>query len=373
MKRPNPVSTSYAEHFRDAPTCTAYAPGRINIIGEHTDHAAGLAMPTAIDRGTWISLGPGKETEVYSLHHQERWSIKSGVTTDEPSWFTYVRGCTEALERQGHRVGNFRAAIGGDLPLGSGLSSSASLLVALLVGLRHLFEFDLDDRALLHTCRRVETQWLGVPCGLLDPLASLHSSENHVLLVDFSTEEWSEIPWCLKEWRWVAAHSGVARRLGESGYADRVEACKVAFETMSASHPSLSRWSDVQPEHLGVLDAVLRRRARHVITENERVMSAARALSRGDADGLGTLLLQSHASLRDDFAVSIAELDHLVRAAQEVPGCVGSRMMGGGFGGCTLNLVHRDAVREFSSRLENANGSSPPVFALNPAGGATIL
>ena len=371
MNGADQARSAFAKGYGGTPVCVGYAPGRINIIGEHTDHAAGLAMPSAIDRGTWIALAPGTVVEAHSLHHEQSWSIPTSGR--EPSWFTYVRGTAEALSRSGQAVGGFRATIAGNLPLGSGLSSSASLVVALLVGLRRLFDLKLDDMDLLRLCRAVEAEWAGVPCGLLDPLASLHSVDGHVLLVDFAAEEWSPLPWTLGEWRWVAAHSGVERRLSGTGYADRVAGCSEALTAVIDANSDVTGWQDVKREHLAGLDPNLERLGRHVIHENGRVMSAAQSLSLRDAAGLGALLLESHASLRNDFEVSTGELDHLVHAAQHLPGCVGSRMMGGGFGGCTLNLVHRDAVDEFTAALRGVDGKRPRSFVLIPSGGARVM
>lgn len=321
------VELAFRERFGRRPEVVAWAPGRINIIGEHTDYLGGLAMPAAIDRWVAVALAAGPN-EVHSLDLGSTW--RGGRPTN--SWQRYVSGCLSVFQAP-----TVAAVFGGDVPAGAGISSSAALTLAWMNGLRALTGRALDDLDLCRLAQRVEHEHLGVPCGLLDQVASQLSREGHLLVVDFSADAVRYVPAVADGLCWIALHTGVKRELAASAYATRVAECARELEAIRARHPEVRVYRDVTL-------ATATGRLRHMVAENARVVAAAESR---DGARLGALLLESHASLRDIYEVSCPELDRMVEMAAAQPACLGARLMGGGFGGCTLNLVRVDGASDF--------------------------
>ena len=313
----------------------AHAPGRVNLIGDHTDYTGGLVLPMAIDRRTTVEGAPGGDVvELRSEAEPEVARVPLTVgdpASVEPAWARYVAGVVAELRP----ARGLRGVVRSDVPLGAGLSSSAALEVAVALALG----FDGERRALAALCQRAEQRASGVPCGIMDQLTAVAGVEGHALLIECDTLAVTPVrlPASLDV---VVVHSGERRALAGSEYAARRADCEAAAEAIGPLRAATL--ADVE----AIEDPRLRRRARHVVTENARVAAFAGALAVGDAAGAGALMLESHASLRHDFDVSTAALDALVARLSETPGVHGARLTGAGFGGCVVALGDPGALSE---------------------------
>lgn len=326
----------FQQIFDAAPTVQSSAPGRVNLLGEHTDYNDGFVLPTAIPQETTVFLG-------FSSNHQhhfysaelEEWVDITDANTDfaqQPQGFaSYVFGCIRMLEQVGHEVPPVNVFITSAVPMGSGLSSSAALEVAMLRGLRSLLHLDLDDVKIAQLGQQAEIQYAGVHCGIMDQMASSLADPQHLLFLDTRTLDRQKIP-LPQDTEVVVMDSGIPRKLATSGYNQRRAECEEAARLLHVK--ALRDVSD--PESVETLPEPLRRRARHVVTEDNRVLEVRQGVS---AERFGELMNASHASLRDDYEVSVAGLDQLVEILQETPDVFGARLTGAGFGGACVALV----------------------------------
>jgi galactokinase len=362
------AARAYTEGFGEDPELVASAPGRINLIGEHTDYNGGFVLPCAVGRRVAVAVGRGGG-ELYSTNFDE--TRRMGREKDS-SWADYPRGVACAFGEKGRRVGDFRAAFAGDVPLGSGLSSSAAIEAATALALDALFGLEMDRKELAVLCQRAENEFVGVRSGIMDQYASLLCEEGAALLVDCRSLEAESVPLDLKGagLALLVCDTRVERGLADTGYNDRRAACERAAGTLG-----VEQLRDAQQEDLGRLSGEELKRARHVVTENARVLEATDALRVGNFEKLGRLMFASHASMRDDFEISTRELDAFVELA-EAAGALGARLTGAGFGGSAIALVRageagtlgRDAGRVFAER-----GFEEPVFyEFVPAAGAEV-
>jgi len=329
-----------------ARSVTAFAPGRVNVIGEHTDYNQGLALPFAIEQGVTVRAtaapgedGAGGRIEALALDLGERDSFPLRDPGAAEGWRAFVRGAAAELAAAGARPPGALLEISGDVPRGGGLSSSAAMTVALALALLALqpdapAAEDLrgDPLALARLCSRVENEWTGARTGLLDQLASLCGAREAALLIDFRSLVVEQVPLELAGWRFVVADSNERHSHASSGYNERREECARASELLG-----VESLRDARPEQLAELPAPLQERARHVVEENGRVLAATRALRDGDMPALGALLSASHASLRDLFAISTPAVE-ATAARLLAAGAAGARLIGGGFGGSVLAL-----------------------------------
>ncbi|WP_258038823.1 galactokinase [Streptomyces sp. SM12] len=355
------------------------APGRVNLIGEHTDYNDGLVLPFALPHRTVVAVGR-RGDGLLALASAERPDEPLAVPLDrlapgEPGgWGAYPAGVLWALREDGHRLGGVSVAVASDVPPGAGLSSSAALEVASAGAFGDLFRLGLDGRRLAAAGRRAEHAFAGVPCGVMDQLASACCRPGHALLLDTRELGLRHIPFAPHEQglALLVADTRVNHRLAEGGYADRRAGCEAAAAVLGV--PSLREVPvDDLPERLAALPAELLALARHVVTENERVRQMARLLEAGRLRESGPLLVAGHVSLRDDFAVSCPELDSVVDAALRA-GALGARMTGGGFGGSAVVLAETDAVDAVSAAVRTAARAAghpePRIFRADPAAGA---
>lgn len=348
------------------------APGRINVLGEHTDYIGGMSLPTAIDRWCAVALRPvpAGTLRIRALDLDETWTGTVGSVPDAPSWARTMAGAVAEFCRRVPLSVGLEAAVSGDVPRGGGLSSSAALCVSWLNALQALSGSDLSDLDLAQAAQAVEHTWTGVQCGLLDQTASQCSTGRGYLQVDFRDFTLRQVESSLSGVAWLVLDTGVRRELAGSAYATRVA------EVRAGLHRALgegAHWRDLSASDLSHGD-VLDQRLGHGLAENERVMAGVAAIQAGDAAALGRLLDESHASLRDDYAVSCAELDTLVEAARGEPGCLGARMMGGGFGGCAVALVEASRAQAIADAVLVAYRAShphrPTAFVVRPTAGA---
>ncbi len=358
--RPRPISVAIG-----------WAPGRINLIGEHTDYSDGFVLPAAIDR--LVAIAGRAEDEpvasVYSAHHGEwaRFYLDGAADADEaeklPAWARYVQATWRQLMLAGAAppTPGFSAAIAGDVPLGAGLSSSAALEVATAMFARALGGAELEPLAVARLCQQAEQAGATVRVGIMDQAAACLGRPQHAILLDCRSLAAEYIAADLPGLAWVVFDTGTPHELAASEYNVRRAQCEAVVArlapALAAAKPGrvVATLRDVTladlATHGALLDETLLRRARHVVTEDERTLRAAEALRRGDAAEFGQLMNASHVSLRDDFAVSCPELDAAVEIAQTTPGTLGARMMGGGFGGSIIALVEHDALETLAGRL----------------------
>jgi galactokinase len=382
---PGPVA-EFARCFGRAPELGARAPGRVNLIGEHTDYNEGWVLPCAIDRDTRVLAARRDDSRlrVRSRERAETREFDSRELVKQGDWIDYLQGVVSALAERGHAVRGLDLLVESDVPPGSGLSSSAALGVAFATVLDLALDIGLDAEARARIAHRGETGFVGVACGILDPFASALGRRDHALRLDCRSARASLVPLPPARLAWLVAHSGVARRLADAGYGDRVAECRRAFEAArdaGLAPPGARALRDLAPADLPALERglepLLFRRARHVITENARVLRFAEAIAAGDLETAGALLREGMASLRRDFEVSTPELDALCEIADALPGVYGSRLTGAGFGGCTLHAVAPEAADRVAEQLarafERRMGRRCPVSRVRPADGAGAL
>jgi galactokinase len=352
------LSEAFRERFGGAPDGVSEAPGRVNLIGEHLDYNEGLVLPCAIDRSVLVAYALRGDATVraHALDFSETTELALNGCIERDAaqpWSNYVRGCVFVLREAGYSGPGADLAIDGDVPIAAGLSSSAALEVATLGALRAAWGADLDNRQLALLGQRAENEFVGVQCGIMDQLASALGVAEHALLIDCRTLSCEAIPLRFEERgvELVVVDSAVPRRLEQSAYNQRREECAEAARLLGVAALRDASVADLERVELpGALD----RRARHAVAELRRVEESVQALRAGDLETFGLLMNASHASLRDDFEVSCPELDRLVELAQALPGVLGARLTGAGFGGCTVNLVRADAVEEFEARVVGA-------------------
>jgi galactokinase len=376
----------FRRRFGCAPEVAARAPGRVNLIGEHTDYNEGLVLPCAIDRETLVLAARRGDprVRVYSRERAEEREFDSCASEPGGDWLDYVQGVVAALRERGIDTGGFDIAIASEVPPESGLSSSAALELALVTALDRLLDLALDATARCHLAHRAETAFVGVPCGIMDQFASGLARRDCALRIDCRSLQVAAVPWPGPRLRLLIADSGVRRALAAGAYGERRRECLEAFETArraGAAPPGATALRDLGPERLASLERVLPprlfRRTRHVVLENQRVDATCAALLAGDLAAAGAALREGMRSLREDFEVSTPELDALCELADAVPGVYGSRLTGAGFGGCTIHLVDPAASQEVSeivaSGFERRFGRRPPLLVASPADGASVV
>jgi galactokinase len=371
----DPIAAAEPDRIR-----VVHAPGRVNLIGEHTDYNDGFVLPAAIDMGISIALVPGgdRRVELTRVDTGERAAIElDDLGPAAGRWSDYVAGTAWSMADAGLPTQGFRGLLASDLPAGAGLSSSAALELASAWALTAGERPATDTMSLARLAQRAENEFVGVACGLMDQFAVSFGVADHVLLLDCRSLEHRAVP-VPAGTSLVICHSGAPRTLATSEFNARRAACERAVATFQAIEPSVRALRDVTPDLLAVatsrLDEEARRLARHVVTENERVLATVEALAAGDLDAVRAAMAASHRSLRDDYRVSSPALDALVEIAASVPGVVGARLTGAGFGGCTVNLVRDDAAAALrdaiTSRYPAIAGLTPRVFEVRAADGA---
>ena len=358
------------------------APGRVNLIGEHTDYNGGFVLPMAIDRETVAAAAPrpDRTVRVCSLDRGEEMSFD----LDHPGeprrgiWLDYVEGVARALEGRGARLSGADVMLSSDVPSGAGLSSSAALEISVGLALSEVSGAGVDRVTLALAGQQAEHTYVGALVGIMDQFVAALGREGHALLIDCRTLEATPVPLDTSRVRVVITDSNVKHELSASEYNVRRAECEEGVRLLGRSLPGVEQLRDVSVEGFerfaGELPEVVRRRCRHVVTENARTLAAAEALRRGDLREVGRLMRLSHESLRDDYEVSCRELDFLAETAWGLAGVLGSRMTGGGFGGSTVSLVRRENLAEFESvvaeEYRKRFGFAPTVYVSDAGGGA---
>ena len=374
MKR---VTDAFAAEYGGRPDFVARAPGRVNLIGEHTDYNDGFCLPMAIDRATWIALRPREgEVSVHALDMADALTFAlDALSREGADWGRYVTGVAWALQENGYTLAGWEGVLSGDVPIGSGLSSSAALEMVVARAFAAVSGFAWDATRMAQIVQQTENHWLGLQSGIMDQLISANGIAGHALLMDCRSLALTPVP-LPPGTSIVIMDTRTPRGLVNSAYNERRAECERAAAALGvpalrdAGPAALARAADR-------LDPVVFRRARHVITENERTLAAAEALRANAAATLGALMNASHDSLRDDYEVTSGTLDAMVDSARRQPGCLGARMTGAGFGGCAIALVRAVAVAPFiaavSREYEQRTGLTPDLFVAQPADGASLV
>ncbi len=334
-----------------------FAPGRVNLIGEHTDYNNGFVLPCALTFGTYLAIRVN--TSGIIRFHSENFPFSSEVPTameryrKTGEWIDYPLGVIDILKAKGMEVPGMDLFFSGDIPAAAGLSSSASIEMVTAFALNSMLngEMSVTELAHPHLCRRAENEFVGVNCGIMDQFAVGNGKRDHAIFLNCGTMMSHLVPARLPGYRLVVVNTGKQRGLAGSKYNERVSECRMAVQALSSvlKINSLGEigWDQFNEFSDRITDPVVLRRARHVVAENKRVLEAVRALMTGDSDGFGKLMVESHASLRDDYEVTGVELDTLTRIQLEQEGVLGARMTGAGFGGCTVSFVMNDQLDDF--------------------------
>jgi galactokinase len=352
------------------------APGRVNLIGEHTDYNDGFVLPMAIDRRTYVAIAPTEDRRVrvasMTLKDEVQFALDQPDSFPAHEWAKYVAGVAWTLQRRGVALKGADILIDSDVPIGGGLSSSAALEVALGKALTTIATSTIDPKELALAAQKAEHEFVGARVGIMDQLAVTLGRKHHALLIDCRSLETKQIALANLNAAIVVCNTNVKHELASSAYNQRRLECEQGVELLRSFLPDIQALRDVSvaqfEKHEDELPEPLRRRCRHVITENARTLKAAEALERGDRETLGELMHESHESLRTDYEVSCRELDLMVEIASRHDGVLGARMTGGGFGGCTINIVRNDELRSFAKTVGEeyraATGSDPNVYVV---------
>ncbi|HUN06495.1 MAG TPA: galactokinase [Aggregatilineales bacterium] len=372
------VIDAFQRKFGAPPAIVVRAPGRVNLIGEHTDYNDGFVLPMAIDRAAWIALRPRTDRRlvVQSLDFDQSVDVDlNQMTNTGPGWAEYLKGVAWALTDSGKQLEGWEGVTAGDVPIGAGLSSSAALELATARAFATVSQLDWNPAQMALLSQRAENKWVGVNCGIMDQMISAAGAAGHALLIDCRSLENQLVP--LPPGNAVIVLDTATRRgLVDSAYNERRAQCEAAarfFNVKALRDVSVAQFEARAAE----LDEVTRRRARHVVTENDRTLKAAEVMRAGDAAALGLLMNASHDSLRDDFEVTNSALNVIVEIARQQPGCWGARMTGAGFGGCAVALVKAEAATAFDQAVTTAytqaTGLTPNVYICHASDGASVV
>ena len=347
------VEAKFKELFKEEPLLLR-SPGRVNLIGEHTDYNHGYVLPAAIDKAIYFAISPrtDRRCELYALDLNDEHTFDIGQLRSSPKgWPNYLMGVVDQLLKRGYHTGGFNCVFGGDIPIGAGLSSSAAIEAGLAFALNTIFELGIEDLELVKLAQKAENEFVGVQCGIMDQYINIFGEQDHALRLDCRSLESQRYP-IDHNVSIVLFDTRVSHSLASSEYNRRRRECNEGVETVRKSYPKVTHLRDVSVEMLAEfnaeMDPVTYRRCRYVVEENDRVLKACCALEHNDLAQFGCLMYETHEGLSRDYEVSCSELDYLVESVRGNSSVYGARMMGGGFGGCTINLVEQgetEAVR----------------------------
>ncbi|SFT88610.1 galactokinase [Algoriphagus locisalis] len=353
------IAQSFENLFGSSPIL-AFAPGRINLIGEHTDYQDGLVFPAAVAQGIWVAIQKNNlpTCRIYSEDYSEEFVFDiNSFSPKKGHWANYTMGMVAQFQQAGYKLEGFDLVFGGNIPA-SGLSSSAALSVAVGTALSALFKLEISQKSIVLYAQKSEHLFAGVKCGIMDPYASAFGKANHALLLDCRTNKHIEVAVDFMSHSLLLVNSKVKHNLADSAYNKRRESCEESVKILQSIYPDATTLRDIPVEDLAKVQQTLPNelflKAKHVITEIERVNLASKALNESDLISFGALLKESHKSLSKDFEVSCVELDFLAEKSWKLPGVIGSRMMGGGFGGCTINLISNESLETFQTEIHTA-------------------
>lgn len=387
----NKIKQAYTERFGASPLMIQ-SPGRVNLIGEHTDYNDGFVLPAAIDKVIYMAMGRNNLGKIRLLSvDMDMKTFETPVSAEyqkvETHWANYILGVVNEMQKAGYNPGKgegeggFDCVFGGTIPIGAGLSSSAALEGGIALGLNELFQLDMSRKEMALISQRAENLFVGVQSGIMDQFANLHGKKNSVIKLDCRTLDYERYPFEWNNVRILLCDTKVRRELAGSEYNVRRQQCEEGVAVIKKSHPEVKNLRDVSfeqlEEHKQKMDPVVYRRCRYVLEENRRLLDGCEDLMQGDLEGFGKRMYQSHYGLKNDYEVSCEELDILVEAVEPLDGVLGARMMGGGFGGCTINLVALDKLEEIKQQVTDSykkkTGIKPDIYVANIGEGTHII
>ena len=360
------------------------SPGRVNLIGEHTDYNDGFVLPAAIDKEVICALS-GNESDICHFHAydlDESFEISVGqLEKSEPGWPNYLMGVVDQLQKAGHKISGFNCVIGGNIPIGAGLSSSAAIECAMMYGLDRLFNLKIDKLDMVKMAQKAENEFVGVNCGIMDQFASMFGKYDEVIKLDCRSLEYQYYHFDMSDFILVLCDTKVKHSLASSEYNTRRRECEKGVKFLQQRHPEVKSLRDATLDmferHQEEMDPVILKRCRYVVEENIRVEKACEDIFKGDFRKFGEKMYQSHYGLRDDYEVSCKELDFLVEQTENDDKVLGARMMGGGFGGCTLNLIEKEYldnfIRKMTTAYKDGLNMDLEVYVASIAGGSSII
>ncbi len=356
----NRIRNIFSDRFGHSPRLFR-SPGRINLIGEHTDYNAGFVLPAGIDKAVYFAISPRKDDRVllYAADLDRTWEFqKDDLSAPSEKWAVYQLGILDQLKKRGLDYGGFQAVFGGDIPAGAGMSSSAALECCLAFALSELFGYGFDKMTVATLSQRAENEYVGVKCGIMDQFASAFAVKDKVIRLDCRSLEHAYFPFPMDVYSIALCDTGVKHSLADSAYNTRRNECENGISVLQRHYPGLSSLRESSPEqvlaHREELEDNVYLRCKFVTEEIRRVEEACRLLQRDDLAGFGQKMYDTHHGLQHEYDVSCPELDFLVAQTLDMPGVPGARMMGGGFGGCTINLVANSFLPEFETRMKKA-------------------
>ena len=376
------LDKKYKELFNQVPLLVR-SPGRINIIGEHTDYNEGFVLPATIDKAIYVAVGETTDNEIhlYSVDFKETHTASLNNLQPAKTWATYILGVADQLVKRGYKIGGFNLVIDGDVPLGAGLSSSAAVECATVFALNELFALGISKMEMVKIAQQAEHDFAGVMCGIMDQFASMFGKKDHVIKLDCRSLEYEYIPLAMQGYKLVLFNSNVKHSLASSEYNTRRQQCEQGVAWVKEHHPEVHSLRDINMHMLQAYvlpkDQLVFTRCKFVVEEIQRLLTACEDLQSGDIVALGKKIFATHEGLSKEYEVSCKELDYLVNAVKDNPAVMGARVMGGGFGGCTLNIIKEDAVAEITKKLtaeyKSAMGMDLSTYEVQTDDGTAIV
>lgn len=377
------IQQKFVELFGSEPVMFE-APGRVNLIGEHTDYNEGFVLPAAVDKAIRFAIKPNTvgKYRFYAFDLNESFETADNqINVSNTAWANYLLGVIAQFEKDGNKVPGFDCVFGGNVPLGAGMSSSAAIEVGMAFAIDVTFGFGYNRLQLVKFAQKAEHEYAGVKCGIMDQFASMFGKAGHVIKLDCRSLEFRHFPLDMSQYMLVLVNTGVKHSLASSEYNKRRQECETGVSVVAKYYADIKSLRDVTLDmldaHKAEMSDVVYKRCSYIIEENARLEAGCDALSRGDFEEFGRNMFGSHAGLRDKYEVSCLELDQLVEIARKSAGVLGSRMMGGGFGGCTITLINKNNVADFESAVcsqyKTPDGKQPDIFEVVIADGARLI
>ncbi|TPE44025.1 galactokinase [Pontibacter mangrovi] len=380
----NEIIEKFKELYQQEPTVVR-SPGRVNLIGEHTDYNDGFVLPAAIDKEIYFAIAPNGQ-EICRVHafnesQSDTFKLEKHIEPSAGGWVNYIKGVVAQFIKANYEIGGFDLVFGGNVPIGAGLSSSAAVECGLAFGLNHIFNLGVEKFELVKMAQKAEHEYAGVKCGIMDQFASMFGKEGHVVKLDCRSLEYTYYSSDLEGYRIVLCDTQVKHSLASSEYNTRRQECEAGVALLQKHYPQVQSLRDVTigmlEQHQADFEPVIYKRCKYVVSENNRVEEACQHLQEGNLKAFGENMYASHAGLQHDYEVSCPELDFLVDQTRNDESVLGARMMGGGFGGCTINIVKLDELENFSGRIEAAYqqqfGRKPQIYVAQIVDGSSLV
>ena len=377
------IENKFKELFNETPLIIR-SPGRVNLIGEHTDYNKGYVLPAAIDKAIYFAITPRSDDNcvIYSLDlNEEHKFVINNLIKSEKGWPNYLMGVVDQLRAFGHQIKGFNCVFGGNIPIGAGLSSSAALEAGLAFALNSIFNLNIDKLQIVKISQKAENDFVGVQCGIMDQFINVFGKNGNVTRIDCRSLEYSYFPFDYNNISIVLFDSQISHSLASSEYNQRRMECSEGVKMLKKEFPQIESLRDVSSVMLNEcktkLENTIYRRCKYVVGENERLLNACCALENHDLNTFGSYMYETHEGLKTDYEVSCNELDYLVELTREYSDILGSRMMGGGFGGCTINLINNEAIetvsREVSDKYKKEFNIDAKIYITKISSGTSLI